>query len=132
MQYVGVLPFFIEVEMPTTCSQGEQIGIRVAVFNYLTTDMEATVILAGSDDYKFVHVEQDGIVRSYNPRTSFGEHQFFVYIPKQDAVTVYIPIVPTRLGDIDVTVFAATLIGRDTITKRLHVKVCIYYYYYYY
>lgn len=109
--------------MPTTSRQGEQIGIRVAVFNYMTTDIEATVILAGSNDYKFVHVEMDGIVRSYNPRTTFGEHQFFVYIPKQDAATVYIPIVPTRLGDIEVTVFAQTLIGKDSITRTLRVEV---------
>ncbi|KAK6643489.1 hypothetical protein RUM43_004996 [Polyplax serrata] len=122
IEYVGVLPFFIEVEMPTTSRQGEQIGIRVAVFNYMTTDIEATVILAGSNDYKFVHVEMDGIVRSYNPRTTFGEHQFFVYIPKQDAATVYIPIVPTRLGDIEVTVFAQTLIGKDSITRTLRVE----------
>lgn len=120
---MNVLPFFIEVEMPAKSRQGEQIGIRVVVFNYMTTDMEATVVLTGSKDYKFVHVEMDGIVRSYNPRTSFGEHQFFIYIPKQDAATVYIPIVPTRLGFIDVTIFAMTLIGKDSITKTLHVEV---------
>lgn len=109
--------------MPTKSRQGEQIGIRVVVFNYMTTDMEATVILTGSTDYQFVHVEMDGIVPSYNPRTSFGEHQFFVYIPKQDVATVFIPIVPTRLGDIEVTIFAVTLIGKDSITRKLHVEV---------
>lgn len=60
--------------------QGEQVGIRVTVFNYMEDAMEATVVLHGSPDYKFVHVEENGIVRSYNPRTSFGEHQFFIYI----------------------------------------------------
>jgi CD109 antigen len=79
-QYIGILPFFINVEMPNTCMQGEQVGIRVSVFNYMMDAMEATVVLLGSPDYKFVHVEEDGVVRSYNPRTSFGEHQFFIYI----------------------------------------------------
>lgn len=60
--------------------QGEQVGIRVTVFNYMTEDMESTVVLTGSQDYKFVHVEENGIVRAYNPRTSFGEHQFFIFI----------------------------------------------------
>jgi len=67
----------------------------------------------------------DGIVRSYNPRTSFGEHQFFIYISSQDAAVVFLPIVPTRLGDISITVSAFTLIGKDTITKTLHVEVNI-------
>lgn len=62
------------------CMQGEQIGIRVTVFNYMTDNIEATVVLNGSPDYKFVHVEENGVVRAYNPRTSFGEHQFFIYI----------------------------------------------------
>lgn len=66
--------------MPNLCMQGEQVGIRVTVFNYMEDAMEATVVLHGSPDYKFVHVEENGIVRSYNPRTSFGEHQFFIYI----------------------------------------------------
>lgn len=87
-QYVGVLPFFINVEMPNTCMQGEQVGIRVSVFNYMTNAIEATVVLSSSPDYKFVHVEEDGIVPSYNPRTSYGEHQFFIYIK----VNVDIPI----------------------------------------
>ncbi|XP_014293821.1 CD109 antigen [Halyomorpha halys] len=121
IEYIGVLPFYINVEMPLVCTQGEQVGVRVTVFNYMTNDIEAVVVLAGSNDYKFVHVEMNGIVRSYNPRTSYGEHQFFVYIKAQDAAVVYLPIVPTRLGDIKVKVMASTLIGKDVITRNLHV-----------
>ena len=57
-----MLPFFINVEMPSISHQGEQVGIRVTVFNYMTRDIEAIVVLIGSDDYKFVHVEMNGIV----------------------------------------------------------------------
>ncbi|KAF6215686.1 hypothetical protein GE061_000017, partial [Apolygus lucorum] len=71
IDYIAVLPFYINVEMPTVCHQGEQIGVRVTVFNYMTNYLEAVVVLGGSPDYKFVHVEMNGIVRSYNPRTSF-------------------------------------------------------------
>jgi hypothetical protein len=62
-------------------------------------------------------------VASYNPATSFGEHQFFIYINAQDAQIVHVPIVPTRLGDILVTVHASTLLGKDTVTRKLHVEV---------
>lgn len=122
IQYVGVQPFFINIEMPTICRQGEQVGIRVTVFNFQTTAIEATVVLHGSPDYKFVHVGENGIVRSYNPDTSSGEHQFFIYIEAQGTSTVYLPIVPTRLGDIEITVHGSTLLGADTITRKLHVE----------
>lgn len=52
------------VEMPKQCRQGEQVGVRVAVFNYQSVDIEATVVLKSSPDYKFVHVEANGIVRN--------------------------------------------------------------------
>jgi len=29
IEYVGVQPFYTNVEMPTACRQGEQIGVRV-------------------------------------------------------------------------------------------------------
>jgi CD109 antigen len=61
-------------------------------------------------------------VNSYSPRTSHGEHQFFVFIRAQDAATVMVPIVPTRLGDMEVTISATTLMGMDKVTKRLHVE----------
>ncbi|KAF4531995.1 hypothetical protein B566_EDAN006540 [Ephemera danica] len=122
IEYVGVLPFSMIVEMPKKSRQGEQVGIRVAVFNYQPVDIEATVVLSSSKDYKFVHVEEDGFVRSYNPRTSHGEHQFFVFIRAQDAAVVMIPIVPTRLGDISVTIHAATLMGKDQVTRKLTVE----------
>lgn len=122
IEYVGVQPFFINVEMPTDCRQGEQVGIRVTVFNYQTTAIEATVVLHASPDYKFVHVEENGIVRSYNPVTSYGEQQFFIYLDAQGSTVVYLPIVPQRYGDIEVTVHGATLLGTDTITRVIHVE----------
>ncbi|KAI8419742.1 LOW QUALITY PROTEIN: hypothetical protein MSG28_008421 [Choristoneura fumiferana] len=106
--YVGVLPFFIQVEGPDSCRQGEQVGLRVLVFNYQPQAIEAVVVLAASPDYKFVHVEENGI--------------FFVYIPAGDAATVYVPVVPTRLGDIHVRLHASTLQGQHRYTKKITVE----------
>ncbi|XP_026743707.1 CD109 antigen [Trichoplusia ni] len=121
-RYIGVLPFFIKVEGPDQCRQGEQVGLRVVVFNYQPQDIEAVVVLSASPDYKFVHVEENGIVRSYNPRTSFGEHQFFVYIVSGDAATVYVPVVATRLGDMHVRLHASTLMGQHHVVKKIRVE----------
>ncbi|XP_063386234.1 CD109 antigen-like [Cydia fagiglandana] len=114
--------FFNQVEGPDRCRQGEQVGLRVVVFNYQPQAVEAVVVLSASPDYKFVHVEENGIVRSYNPRTSFGEHQFFVYIAAGDAATVHVPVVPTRLGDVHVHLHASTLQGQHKYTKKITVE----------
>ncbi|XP_063831034.1 CD109 antigen [Ostrinia nubilalis] len=121
IRYSGVLPFFIKVEGPDECRQGEQLGLRVVVFNYQPQAIEAVVVLAASSDYKFVHVEENGIVRSYNPRTSFGEHQFFVWIAAGDAATVHVPVVATRLGRVHVRLHASTLMGQHHYTKTINV-----------
>ncbi|KAM3959264.1 macroglobulin complement-related [Aphomia sociella] len=122
IQYVGVLPFFIKVEGPDRCRQGEQVGLRVVVFNYQPQNIEAVVVLEASNDYKFVHVEENGIVVSYNPRTSYGEHQFFVYIVAGGAAVVHVPVVAARLGKVAVRLHAATLQGRHRYTKHLLVE----------
>lgn len=62
-------------------------------------------------------------VRSYNPRTSFGEHQFFVYVLSGDAATVHVPVVPARRGAVRVRLHAATLMGTHRYTKTIHVEV---------
>ena len=109
--------------MPSQSRFGEQIGIRVSVFNYMTFANEVTVVLQGSDDYQFVHVEEHGFVTAYNARLSGGDHEFFIYIQAQDAKVVYIPIRPLRLGDIDVKVYAVSRFAKDSVTKTIHVEV---------
>uniref|UniRef100_T1J445 Alpha-2-macroglobulin bait region domain-containing protein n=1 Tax=Strigamia maritima TaxID=126957 RepID=T1J445_STRMM len=78
--YDGTKQFCISVEMPTLCRRGEQIGIRVELFNFGETELFVTVVLMASDSYQFVHVEEKGQVRSYDARTSSGEHQHLVWV----------------------------------------------------
>ena len=42
--------------------------------------LQCLVMLHGSMDYKFVVVEEFGIVSSYNPRTVFGDIQTMVIV----------------------------------------------------
>ena len=37
-------------------------------------------MLHESEDFRFIHVEQFGIVRSYNPRMSRGDFHTLVYV----------------------------------------------------
>lgn len=80
IEFSSVRPFYMNVEMPTMCMIGEQIGIRISIFNYLPYEIEVIVILARSEYYKFVHVESFGQVTSYNPRTSYGQHQHLILV----------------------------------------------------
>ena len=80
------------------------------------------VTLADSPDYKFVHVEEFGEVKSYEARTSRGEKQHLTWIPAQGSQVVYIPIIPTKLGDIEVTIQAKSLIRKDKVVRRIRVE----------
>ncbi|RWS29912.1 CD109 antigen-like protein, partial [Leptotrombidium deliense] len=119
--FSSVRPFYMNVEMPTLCIKGEQIGIRISLFNYMAHEIEVIVILAKSADYKFIQVGEKGIVSSYNPKTVFGEHHHLILIRPFQSAIVYMPIVAQRLGDINVTIIAKTQIAKDSVTRTIHV-----------
>ncbi|GIX92091.1 CD109 antigen [Caerostris darwini] len=114
-------PFTMNVEMPSKCRTGEQIGIRITVFNYFHTEIEALVILGGSPHYQFVHVEAMGRVQSYKPRTSPDEHHHLVFIKAGKCAVIYMPIVATTIGSINVTVMAKSQMAKEIATKTLTV-----------
>jgi len=88
--------FFVTVEAPDAIRRGEQVGLRLDVFNYWDQDMEVIIMLHGDPAYKFIHVEDFGYVVSYSPRTSFGDFQTMLPI-KGGGTNVYLlmPIVST-------------------------------------
>ncbi|OQR76238.1 C3 and PZP alpha-2-macroglobulin domain-containing protein 8-like [Tropilaelaps mercedesae] len=121
-KFSSAKPFYMTVEMPTRIRLGEQIGVRVTVFNYRLYETEVLVTLANSPDYKFVHVDPFGLVSSYRPKTSFGEHQHLVFVKAGKSFEVYMPIVPVRMGQINVTIQAKTQIAKDQVTKSVFVE----------
>uniref|UniRef100_T1IN02 CD109 antigen n=1 Tax=Strigamia maritima TaxID=126957 RepID=T1IN02_STRMM len=121
-QFEGSRPFFITVEMPSICTRGEQIGIRVQVFNLQPFETYVMLELPSSPHYRFVHVESEGMVKSYNPRTSSGDHQHLIWVHAHKSVTVHFPIVPTHIGSFNVSIEAFTHVGRDRVMKQLTVE----------
>lgn len=65
---------------PRQCHRGEQLGLKIYVHNFDTIRQLVTVTLLASDDYKFVQVEKDGIVASYNARLTSGDRQMLFYV----------------------------------------------------
>ncbi len=114
--------FYIQVEMPQECRLGEQIGIRVDVFNFQPHRIEGLIILHPSNDYKFVNVEKDGLVSSFAPRLTSGQHHVLVIIQPGQSRRIHIPIVATRSGIIDVKIEALSGANRDTYTNSIQVR----------
>ncbi|PSN51286.1 hypothetical protein C0J52_05303, partial [Blattella germanica] len=74
-------PFMMHVEGPSACRRGEQLGLRLLLLNNEPYEMFVVLTLHGSPDYKFVHVEEGGIVTSFGARLTGGDHQHLVYLP---------------------------------------------------
>ncbi|CAG0894125.1 unnamed protein product [Cyprideis torosa] len=59
--FEGVRPFHMKMEAPSVCHQGEQVGLRITLFNAMERDIQATVVLLDSQRHRFVHVEAGGV-----------------------------------------------------------------------
>lgn len=114
--------FYIQVEMPPEARLGEQIGIRVDAFNFQSQRIEGLIILHHSDDYKFVNVEKDGLVSSFAPKTTHGNHQVLLIIQPGTSRRIHIPIVPIRAGQVEVKLEALSGANRDSYTNIIEVR----------
>ncbi|XP_022237429.1 CD109 antigen-like [Limulus polyphemus] len=113
LEFSSVKSFFMNVEMPQICKEGEQIGIKVTVCNYKSVETEVFVSIAKSQDYSFVTLETYG-------RQTEQEHQ--VTIAPGQCEVIYLPIVAVRQGEMNVTVMAKTQQFKDLVIRRLHVE----------
>ena len=74
--------------------RGETVSIKCTIFNWLEVDEEVVIILAGSEDYDFVNVEQYGYVTSFAPRLSSGEHHHLMFVRAGETFDINLPIAP--------------------------------------
>lgn len=89
--YEGTRQFFIKVELPPIARLGEQIGARVDVFNFQPHRIEALIILHSSEMYRFINVEEKGIVSSFAPKLSAGDHHVLVVLYPNEVRRIYLP-----------------------------------------
>jgi len=102
IQHDTTRTFFVTVEHPDAIRRGEEIGLRLDIYNYWDQDMEVLVLLHGDPDYRFIIVEDFGYVVSYSPRTFQGDVQTMVSIKGGNTATyLMLPIVPViQSGDL--------------------------------
>ncbi|XP_046585013.1 LOW QUALITY PROTEIN: murinoglobulin-1-like [Haliotis rubra] len=116
---------YIQVEAPETIVRGEQIGVRVTVFNYWYNDdyIEVLVTMHGGPDYEFVVVNDMGIVSAYKPTTHKGDHQTIVFLEPGESKDIYMPIVPTIIkGEFTFRVSASCFMERDEVYRKVNVQ----------
>ncbi|XP_050698378.1 CD109 antigen-like isoform X1 [Eriocheir sinensis] len=121
--YSAMPPMYISLEMPDSCRRGEQVGMRIMVFNNLPQEMMILLVLHGADTHRFVAVEEHGVVDFYRPRVEAGDHQHLISVNADTSQEVIFPIVATvDQGEIELTISAITQIGRDEETVTLTVE----------
>ncbi|CAF4090363.1 unnamed protein product [Rotaria sp. Silwood2] len=111
--YEGTRQFFIKVEVPPIIRLGEQIGARVDVFNFQTYRIEALIILHASDHYRFVNVERHGVVSSFSPKLTDGDHHVLVILYPNEVRRLYLPFVPITAGEVEVMIEAVVVVVVD-------------------
>jgi hypothetical protein len=94
--------------------RGESVGIRCILLNRTPYELESVLILKGSDDYSFIHVEKYGYVTSYAPRTSGGDHHHHLWLRPESEVEVHTPIaIHVQHGFVDVPLELSTQVHKN-------------------
>ena len=110
--YEGTRQFFMKVELPPLVRFGEQVGARVDVFNFQPHRIEALIILHASDNYRFVNIGSRGVVSSYAPKLTDGQHHVLIILYPNEVRRIHLPFVPIVVGEIEVMIEGKTSIRR--------------------
>nr|XP_045621040.1 CD109 antigen-like isoform X1 [Procambarus clarkii] len=116
-------PLLMRLQATPVCRRGEQISVRVHLYNAVRQTVMVMVVLQGSPDYRFVHVEKDAIVSHYSPRLSSGDHHHLISVGGEGFTEVMLPLAVTRQsGSFTVTVHARSQVASDTRTVTVTVQ----------
>lgn len=122
-EFLSLPPIYITMEMPESCRRGEQVGVRIMVFNTVPREFMILLVLHGSPNFGFIEVEADGNVDFFKPRVTRGDHQHLLSVDAEASVEVIFPIVAlVDEGEIEVEVSAISQIGRDSETGSLTIE----------
>ncbi|CAH6780196.1 Cd109 [Phodopus roborovskii] len=106
-------PFFIYLNLPYSVIRGEEFALEVTIFNYLKDTTKVIVLIEESDNFDVIMSSND---------TNDTMYQQTVLVPSEDGITLLFPIKPTQLGEIPITVKAASPTASDSITQKILVK----------
>ncbi|XP_005101039.1 alpha-1-inhibitor 3 isoform X2 [Aplysia californica] len=127
VRYDAARYMYIQVEHPKHIIRGEQIGVRVTVFNYWYDDdyLEVLITMHQGPDSEFVIVGDMGYVTSYTPTTHKKDQQTIVFLEPGESKDIYMPIKPDiNLVDGIMTfrVSATCFMEKDEYVGKMSVK----------
>ncbi|KAG7167134.1 CD109 antigen-like 1 [Homarus americanus] len=121
-KYDATPPLLMQLEASSFCRRGEQVSVRVHLYNSLQQTVVVMLVLPGSDDYRFINVENDATVSHYSPRLSSGDHHHLLWVEGERFTEVMLPLAVVRQsGSFSVTVHARSQVGSDT--RSVNIKV---------
>ncbi|XP_022083908.1 CD109 antigen-like isoform X2 [Acanthaster planci] len=110
-------PFFVSLTLPYSVIRGEKLVLQATVFNYLAFPVQATVTLSGSVEFQSLSYDENG-----SEKISNSDQVKSVKVPASGGATVYFPILPQKLGTVDLSVSATTEKAADAVVRQLLVE----------
>lgn len=106
-------PFFISLNLPYSVIRGEEFALEVSIVNYLKDTTKVVVLIEESDSFDILMFSND-INNTIYRKTAL--------VPRENSVTLVFPIKPTHLGNVPITVTAASPTSSDVVTRTIVVK----------
>jgi CD109 antigen len=113
-------PFFIRLNLPYSVKRGEKFALQVLVFNYLENEQDVTVTLKYYDGVGFSFLQKDGSIKKNKMDKNYNVR--VISVPGGVSKAVYFPIVPTKIGNIKLSVVAQASQAGDAIEIPLKVE----------
>ncbi|MCP9264378.1 hypothetical protein DINM_022442 [Dirofilaria immitis] len=138
-------PFFIRINLPYSVKRGEKFALQILVFNYMDSEQDVTVTLKDGDDIGYDFLQKMVLRRnlsggllinifSHNvywnvnihfcKNTKSKNHNVRLISVPGGGVSkaVYFPIVPTKIGNVMLSVTAQSAKAGDAVEQVLRVE----------
>ncbi|VBB29465.1 unnamed protein product, partial [Acanthocheilonema viteae] len=118
-------PFFIRINLPHSVKRGEKFALQVLIFNYMDSEQDVRVTLKDGDDVGYDFLQKDGSIKKFTSKNMKNKkHNVrLISIPSGGvSKAVYFPIVPTKIGDVMLSVTAQSAIAGDAVEQVLRVE----------
>ncbi|XP_071786205.1 CD109 antigen-like isoform X2 [Asterias amurensis] len=110
-------PFFLSLTLPYSVIRGEKLVIKATIFNYMSSSVQATVTLAGSVEFQSLSYDDNRSEKKSNE-----DQVKSVKVLAGEGVTLYFPILPQKLGLIDISITATSNVAGDAVVRQLLVE----------
>ncbi len=96
--------FFVDIDLPVALTQGDEISIPIAVYNYLPREQKIRLVMESGDWFEFL-----------------GSHEVNRTLKKDEVSVAYFPVRVKTLGNHAITVKAYGEVKSDAIKRQISV-----------